>query len=475
MSLRPLIAICGTTGVGKSKLAIELALSLQLQTSHSTHGYNGARIINADAMQVYAGMDIITNKVPPEEQAGVEHLLMGFKKPGEQYVVGQWVRDAIQVIEETHRRNQIPIIVGGTSYWIQHLIFPNRLASLDKLDDTDKRPSAPMSETLAAAVNCLPPKFLDLYNNLPKQLPSDSVDSESASALYSLLGSLDPQMAQRWHWKDSRKVLRSLNVIKESGRLGSEVVSEQNQVNEPPRYRSLLFWLYAKPDILFPRLDARVDNMIQRGLLKEVQELIDIAKSPPEEQTYGPGSDTDSPQFDYTLGLYQSIGFKEFSQYLSMPEGQEKTKAYESAVGRMKISTRQYAKKQVSWLRNKLLPAAYSANAAMREIGKLPVVPTYLLDATDLSSWKENIHDIAERITRDFLEERDLLDPLSVSDTAASLLSLPEKDVSSPKRATKDCLPCLHGQSATTSLNRGRQRMESTRRYSISSEDAKTS
>lgn len=98
MSLRPLIAICGTTGVGKSKLAIELALSLQLQTSHSTHGYNGARIINADAMQVYAGMDIITNKVPPEEQAGVEHLLMGFKKPGEQYVVGQWVRDAIQVV-----------------------------------------------------------------------------------------------------------------------------------------------------------------------------------------------------------------------------------------------------------------------------------------------------------------------------------------------------------------------------------------
>lgn len=95
MSLRPLIAICGTTGVGKSKLAIELALAL----SKKRHGgYSGARIINADAMQVYAGIDILTNKVPAEEQCSVEHLLMGFKHPGEQYVVGQWVKDAMRLV-----------------------------------------------------------------------------------------------------------------------------------------------------------------------------------------------------------------------------------------------------------------------------------------------------------------------------------------------------------------------------------------
>ena len=97
MSLRPLIAICGTTGVGKSKLAIEIAQYLS-QNIHHSHGYSGARIINADAMQVYAGMDIITNKVPLDEQEGIEHLLMGYKKPGEQYVVGQWVKDAIQAV-----------------------------------------------------------------------------------------------------------------------------------------------------------------------------------------------------------------------------------------------------------------------------------------------------------------------------------------------------------------------------------------
>jgi tRNA dimethylallyltransferase len=101
MSLRPLIAICGTTGVGKSRLAIELALALSKQERDDTYGgYRGARVINADAMQVYAGIDILTNKVPSEEQCGVEHLLMGFKHPGEQYVVGDWVKDAVQLVCE---------------------------------------------------------------------------------------------------------------------------------------------------------------------------------------------------------------------------------------------------------------------------------------------------------------------------------------------------------------------------------------
>lgn len=97
---RPLLAVCGTTGVGKSKLAVELALRLSSSPSHPQlpHGWNGARVINADSMQVYAGMDIITNKIPLHEQKGVEHALMGFKQPGEQYVVGEWVQDAMREV-----------------------------------------------------------------------------------------------------------------------------------------------------------------------------------------------------------------------------------------------------------------------------------------------------------------------------------------------------------------------------------------
>lgn len=87
-SLRPVIAICGTTGVGKSKLAVELALRIA----------EGAAVINADSMQVYDGLDILTNKLPREEMKGVPHLLMGFKKPNDQYVVGQWVEEAANTV-----------------------------------------------------------------------------------------------------------------------------------------------------------------------------------------------------------------------------------------------------------------------------------------------------------------------------------------------------------------------------------------
>ena len=94
MNLRPIIAICGTTGVGKSDLAIELASRL----SKGYLSWKGARIINADSMQVYRGMDIITNKVPESERRGIDHLLMGFKEPGEQYVVGHWIQDALNAV-----------------------------------------------------------------------------------------------------------------------------------------------------------------------------------------------------------------------------------------------------------------------------------------------------------------------------------------------------------------------------------------
>ena len=100
MALRPVIAICGTTGVGKSKLAIELALKLSEKSD--CHGWKGGVVINADAMQAYKGFNTITNKVPLEERAGVDHVLMDFKEPTEQYVVGQWINDATRAVSSSH-------------------------------------------------------------------------------------------------------------------------------------------------------------------------------------------------------------------------------------------------------------------------------------------------------------------------------------------------------------------------------------
>lgn len=96
--LKSIIAICGTTGVGKSKLAIDLALHI----NHASHisGWRRAKIINADSMQVYKGLDVITNKVSESERQGVEHLLMDFKQPGEQYVVGEWVQDTLKLVRQ---------------------------------------------------------------------------------------------------------------------------------------------------------------------------------------------------------------------------------------------------------------------------------------------------------------------------------------------------------------------------------------
>ena len=98
MALRPIIAICGTTGVGKSKLAIELAA--HLDSSSNKSDWRRAKVINADSMQVYKGLDVITNKVPEPERMGIPHLLMGFKQPGEQYVVGEWIQDALKLVSQ---------------------------------------------------------------------------------------------------------------------------------------------------------------------------------------------------------------------------------------------------------------------------------------------------------------------------------------------------------------------------------------
>ncbi|KAI0700185.1 tRNA isopentenyltransferase [Cytidiella melzeri] len=444
MSLRPLIAICGTTGVGKSKLAIELALALSQSQSHreqfSFGGYTGARIINADAMQVYAGMDIITNKVPLEEQCGVDHLLMGFKKPGEQYVVGQWVKDAMRLINETHQRNELPIVVGGTSYWIQHLVFPGRLAVFD--ETTTEIPAIPftnavLSESLARALSDLPLQLRALYENLPECPPLASEDPDAASTLHRLLTLLDPVVAGRWHWKDTRKVMRTLQIIKESGKLSSEIIQEQAGTDPPPRFRTLFFWLYAKPEKLEHRLDARVDAMLEQGLLREVDELIREATAAhsKDQPYYTAATEKHSPSpTNYTLGIYQSIGYREFSSYLlqhQCPTLSPEDRLFAAAVERMKLSTRQYARKQIKWIRNKLLPAVNAANGSdRRRKGQTDgdIVPLYLLDATGLGdTWISEVQERALCLTDGFLKGEALPVPTSLSNTATEMLSIREK------------------------------------------------
>ncbi|KAH6918809.1 tRNA isopentenyltransferase [Coprinopsis sp. MPI-PUGE-AT-0042] len=408
--LNPLITVCGTTGVGKSKLAIELALSLA-KNSFGKHGWRGARVINADSMQVYRGLDIITNKVSAAEMQGVEHLLMDFKEPGEQYVVGEWVEDSLKLIREMHQRKEVPIVVGGTSYWIQHLVFPNRLAKSNEVSGTD---DVPWDPELQSSIASLPDRLRALFEDLPDEPPIAKTDPEASFDLHALLSHLDPLVGQRWHWKDTRKVLHSLVIVKNARRRASDIIAEQSQdtSSSEPRFRTLSFWLYAEPSALEPRLDARVDEMIERGLLEEIKELQAIAES---------SSRGSTANHDYTLGIYQSIGYKEFHDYLADPTPSNQS-AFDSAVDRMKLSTRQYAKKQISWIRNKLLPATQQANAEKEQVS------FYLLDATEVDDrWSDNALQPAVDITTKLLNEESLPEPKSLSPLAAKLLDLPIK------------------------------------------------
>jgi len=145
--------------------------------------------------------------------------------------------DPCSQIEETHRKNQIPIVVGGTSYWIQHLIFPNRLTPSENASTSwNVSPAPVVSSSLAGSLSVLPPGLLELYNTLPDYAKPISKDPEAAVQLHTLLSILDPTVAARWHWKDTRKVLRSLRIMKDAGRKPSEIISEQSQISVKPRF-----------------------------------------------------------------------------------------------------------------------------------------------------------------------------------------------------------------------------------------------
>ncbi|KAG8883097.1 hypothetical protein FRB97_007234 [Tulasnella sp. 331] len=407
---QPLVCIIGTTGTGKSQLAVDLALALSQETKTAISPWKRGIVINSDAMQIYEGLDIVTNKVTEEEMKGVDHRLLGIRKPGEEYFVSQWVMDAIVEIDQCHQEGTVPIVAGGTAYWVQHLLFPNRLVSLDDSDapkGADEALRNAGSSQLAASLSQLSPNLLHLYNHLPERGNADSCALELAFDLHSLLSQLDPPTGSRWHWKDTRKVLRSLEIIKESGQRASDLMSQQDEVAGQARYPTLVFWLYASPDRLNPRLDERVDKMVARGMLEEISTTRAKVLAANDANQVGA-----SLPIDYTQGIYQTIGFKEFDEYLSAPDPPEEL--LEQCVETMKRSTRKYAQRQVKWIQHKLLPAIRSQRAADFETS------IFLLDATE--SWREHVFDEALHILRAFLKQRPLKDPRKLSETAAQML-----------------------------------------------------
>ncbi|SAM00045.1 hypothetical protein [Absidia glauca] len=328
--MQKIATIIGTTGVGKSQLGVELCKAL------------GGQIINADAMQVYRGLDIITNKMPIHERQGIRHHLMDFLDPEEEYKVTEFKKDASQCIDQLTEEKQMPVVVGGTNYYVQSLLYQN---SLIKDDDINETPAA----------------------RSPSPEPCPELDALPTPTLYSQLQDIDPIMANKWHPSNRRKIIRSLQtgLFDEIKHLRHQVV--QGQINVP-------------------------GQTLER----------------------------------YQRGLWQAIGYKEFDPYFSAMESEDPVdpekliQIRDECTERMKAATRRYAKRQVQWIRNKLLPTVWHAQ-------EQDDVMVYLLDASDLTEWDTNVRQKAIEVAQAFQADQDMPNPLDFGDTAKMMLT--QKDL----------------------------------------------
>ncbi|KAJ2852120.1 tRNA dimethylallyltransferase, mitochondrial [Coemansia brasiliensis] len=356
------IAIVGTTGVGKSQLAIELARAI-----------NG-EVINADALQMYTGYDIITNKVTKEEQSSIPHHLLGTVSANHEYTVQEYEQEALAKISEIHQRQRTPILVGGTNYYVQSVLFRK---SLIPTEDSEAHTS--------------PKEFEKQY------------EAKSNIDVWEELRRNDREMAEIWHPNNRRKVLRSLQVFYTTGKKHSEWIretQEARQNEETLRFPALVLWLYAEKEQLDLRLDKRVDKMMERGLLREVEQL--------QYDTKGNG---------FTTGLRQAIGFRELTEAVKSPNDESLLK---DGVERMKTATRQYARRQVAWLRNKMVPTCRDTQS------KQTTAHMFVLNATnvDQSAWDKNVRSVGIDLAQKFVCDNSLPNPQSLSQEAAQVLTM---------------------------------------------------
>lgn len=365
---------------------------------HLAKRCNG-EIINADAMQLYGGLPIITNKATSEEQDGVPHHLLGcigLREPT--WVVGRFVKEALNVIDGIRARGRVPILVGGTHYYTQSLLFHDRLADEEGNGESTEADAQPEEET--------------------------SMLEQPTEVLLAELRKVDPVMADRWHPNDRRKIRRSLEICMQTGEKASDVYAKQrlrkqqqhdddhsasDTLDEPmTRFQTLIFWIHAEHDALRERLDRRVDKMLQQGLLDEVRTL----------KAFEQSEAAEGRPVDETRGIWVSIGYKEFKDYVhaletSVDDPQSLKSLHAEALERIKAATRQYAKRQVRWIRIKLINSLKTANATNS---------LFLLDGSDLASFQQLVAEPATELARQFLQAAPMPDPTSLSRTAAELL-----------------------------------------------------
>lgn len=277
-----LIVIVGPTAVGKTKTSIEIA-----------NRFNG-EIISGDSMQIYKGMDIGTAKITKDEMDGIPHHLIDIKDPREPFSVAEFQDKAKRLISEISGRNKIPMIVGGTGLYIRSVTH-----------DYD---------------------FTDVIGNETyRQELEEFAKTHGNDALHSKLKHVDIESYHKIHPNNVKRVIRALEIYKESGKTMTEYLSEQD--NEEP-YEYVIIGLTMEREKLYERINQRVDHMIQDGLIDEVKRLYD--------------------QGIKDCQSVLAIGYKELYEYF------EGYCTLEESIETLKRNSRRYAKRQLTWFKNQM-------------------------------------------------------------------------------------------------------------------------
>lgn len=281
MKKKPLIILTGPTAVGKTKASIGLAKAI------------GGEIISADSMQVYKGMDIGSAKIRPEEMKGIQHYLVDVLEPSCEFHVVRFQQMAKQAMAEIYAKGKIPIVVGGTGFYIQALLYD--------IDFTENEEDTGYREELEA---------------LAKE--------RGAEYLHEMLKEVDPESARQIHANNRKRVIRALEFYRLTGQKISEH-NETERAKESP-YEFCYFVLNDDRKKLYDRIEKRVDQMLEMGLLEEVTAL-------------------KNKGYTKDMVSMQGLGYKEMLNYLN---GEC---SYEEAVSILKRDTRHFAKRQLTWFR----------------------------------------------------------------------------------------------------------------------------
>ena len=281
---KKLIVIAGPTAVGKSGTALRLAQEI------------GGEIISADSMQIYRGMDIGTAKVTKEEMQGIPHYLIDLKDPEEDFSAAEFKSLAGEACERIRAAGHIPILCGGTGFYIQALLYDVDFSAEDGRDGAYRAELAAMAE------------------------------AEGRDAVFRLLEEADPQTAAVIDRHNLKRVIRALDYYRLHGRSISLHNEEEAGKRGSSPYDYLYFVLTGEREALYRRIDARVLRMMEEGLLQEARALYQLGLSP-----------------DATAA--QAIGYKEFFPYF------EGKCSLAEAVAKVQQNSRRYAKRQLTWFR----------------------------------------------------------------------------------------------------------------------------